>query len=274
MPELPEVETVVGGLKQAVLDQKIAKVHFNRSDLRWKIPIPVVRKVLEGQQVTAVLRRSKYIVFETNVGFCLSHLGMTGNFLLLDGIEAKHKHTHFVIEIEGRHRHLHYIDPRRFGVLTAGLGPDWKRHALIEKLGPEPLEQRSLAKYLLETATNRKVPVKSFLMNAQVIVGIGNIYACEILFKSHIHPLRPACDLNNQDWDKIVRFTRKVLRKAIATGGSSIRDFQLVDGTPGYFSIDFDVYGRSGEPCKVCKSPIQIEKLSGRSTFFCAFCQK
>ncbi|MEZ4742767.1 MAG: bifunctional DNA-formamidopyrimidine glycosylase/DNA-(apurinic or apyrimidinic site) lyase [Bdellovibrionota bacterium] len=276
MPELPEVETVARGMNQVLVGNKISAIKFYRDNLRTNIPKKELKKILVEQKVVSVFRRSKYILIETNIGNAILHLGMTGNVLCFSSKEPKIKHTHFVIEVNGVEgsRFLHYVDPRRFGLIDVYFGSDWSKHKLLVSLGPEPLESPRLSQHLYEKSRQCNVPIKSFLMNAGNVVGVGNIYACESLFMAGIDPRLPSKNLDLKSFQKIAKSIKKTLKAAIKAGGTTLKDYKNLKGDQGYFAIDLKVYGRSQKPCVQCGNDIETVRLAGRSTFFCAFCQK
>ena len=270
MPELPEVETVRRGLEKALENAIIRKVTLTRKDLRIPFP-PRFAKVLEGQRITAIKRRAKYLLFYIGKDDVLiAHLGMTGRFVIPainTGI-----HDHVIMELNDG-RTLVYNDARRFGLMTLAKKSKLYEHPLLEKLGPEPLEKEFSATYLKQELAKRNAPIKSTLMDQQLVVGVGNIYASEALFLAGIDPRKPAKSVAVKS-TKIIAAIRKVLQDAIQSGGSSLKDFVQVSGETGYFQHHFNVYGRLEKSCFVCHTPIRGERMSGRSTFFCPVCQK
>ncbi len=277
MPELPEVETVTRFIDREAKGLSFSKITFYRQQLRDPIPIELFNKVLLNRTITQVFRRSKYILAETTHGFGLFHLGMTGNVLCLAKNKPIKPHTHLIMELKARPgalpQCLHFIDPRRFGQIHAWEGPDWQQHPYILDLGPEPLEIKNLGAHLFRVSRRRKVPIKTFIMNGRVVVGVGNIYACEALFAAGINPKTQAGDLELEDYQRLARLIRATLRRAIAAGGTSFRDFKNSEGKPGYFSQALKVYGREDEECYGCGSDIQRLVQGGRSTWFCGKCQ-
>ena len=276
MPELPEVETVVRSLRETCLGYTAEKIKFYRKDIREPVPIPTFRKVLLGQRLDSIERRSKYIVMNTRVGSAIFHLGMSGQLLALKDWKPEIKHTHLVMEFnQGKQSHyLHFIDPRRFGRISAHIGPNWRKHPFIEQLGCEPLEERLLGNYLWNKGKKRSRSIKTLLMDSKIVVGIGNIYACESLFLAGVHPERSSDTISQHEYQAIAAAAKKTLRSAIKAGGTTIKDFKSMEGKLGYFSISLNVYGRSDEECKNCRSPINHIKQSGRSSWFCSSCQK
>lgn len=277
MPELPEVETTAKGLDRALQGSRVVGIQFFRDDLRSPIPKAKLERILVGERIVRVFRRSKYILIETPKGFAIVHLGMTGNALLSLNPAPFHAHTHVIVAFETAKvsaLYLHFVDPRRFGVWEAHEGADWQRHPLLVGLGAEPLEDPDLGELLWELSRKRTVPTKNLLMNAKLLVGVGNIYACEALFLARIHPLRPAGELSKKDCVKLAAAIQDVLSKAILQGGTTFRDFKNSDGELGYFAVNLKVYGRKDLPCLVCKTPIALIMHSGRSAWFCPNCQK
>ena len=276
MPELPEVETVVRSLSETCQGCTMTGLKFYRKDIREPIPISLFRKVMLGQVIESVQRRSKYIIVTTKEGSAIFHLGMSGQLLALSEGKPQLKHTHLVMRIEGKKMgcFLHFVDPRRFGRISAFQGPHWYNHPYFSDLGCEPLEERMLGKYLWSRGKKTARSIKTLLMDSKIVVGIGNIYACESLFLAGIHPERAALSLSLQDYQSIAQAAKKTLRLAIKAGGTSIKDFKNMEGKSGYFAISLNVYGRTGEQCKNCGDVIGHIKQSGRSTWFCHSCQK
>lgn len=271
MPELPEVETTRRGIEPLVANKTIAAVSIRNAGLRWPIP-DILPAVLPGQRICAVERRSKYLLFRLDRGTLIVHLGMTGHLRLASpGTECR-KHDHFSINFTDGST-LYYNDSRRFGAIL-WTGTDPLQHELLRKLGPEPLGDEFTPTYLYGRSRNRSVAVKSLLMNAAIVVGVGNIYANEALFKAGIAPQRPAGKMGRKECGRLVAAVREILGAAIAAGGTTIRDFADADGRPGYFSQELCVYGRAGRPCVTCHEPIRLVRLGQRSTYFCPRCQK
>ena len=276
MPELPEVEITRRGLIPLV-NQTVANVVIRNASMRWPIPAHLP-ETLSNQKLISLKRRAKYILaeFESSnanaSGTLLLHLGMSGRISLLDRNYPPEKHDHFDIAFQNGGV-LRLRDPRRFGaVLWAGLEPN--NHALLKPLGPEPLDDTFNAKYLHAQLSARSAATKVAIMDSHLVVGVGNIYASESLFRARIHPETPAKSLTLKQCEKLVAEIKATLNAALAAGGSSLRDFFGVDGNIGYFQQEYFTYGRTGEPCKVCSKPIICIRLGQRSTFFCAHCQK
>jgi formamidopyrimidine-DNA glycosylase len=275
MPELPEVETVRSGL-ETLLKAKptIKRVKLMRGDIRFPIPKNFV-KALEGQAITGVKRRAKYLLIETPKVALLSHLGMTGSWrlepskTLLPG-----PHDHCLIELDDG-RTLVFRDPRRFGVLDLVEPGAETTHLRLKALGPEPLDKsKYTSEYLFETSRKRKSAIKVFIMDQRVVVGVGNIYASEALFRAGIRPQKLAGKITKHESERLVAAIQAVLQEAITAGGSSIRDYKNAGGEEGSFQQRHLVYERAGEPCRVCKRPIRSKVLGGRSTYWCPNCQK
>ncbi|WP_421951895.1 bifunctional DNA-formamidopyrimidine glycosylase/DNA-(apurinic or apyrimidinic site) lyase [Pelagibacterium sp.] len=287
MPELPEVETVRRGLAPYIEGALFERVTLNRSDLRFPFPDGFVSG-LEGQRITHLGRRAKYLVATlSGGGVWLSHLGMTGAFLVADqGVneasrlnpgDSSGKHVHVVANLihpaRGRVR-LSYSDPRRFGFMD--LFAPGAANPFTDPLGPEPLGNDLSAPYLAGRLKARKGPIKTVLLDQRVIAGLGNIYVCEALHMSRIDPRRAAGTLTEREIERLVAAIRQVLEAAIAAGGSTLKDFAKADGQPGYFQHSFAVYGHEGDPCPRpgCGGTIERIVQAGRSTFFCPVCQR
>ena len=281
MPELPEVEITRRGLVP-LLNQTVANVVIRNASMRWPIPAHLPETLI-NQKLLSLKRRAKYILadFESSdaskSGTLLLHLGMSGRISLLDRNYPPEKHDHFDIafhSVDGKAGQvLRLRDPRRFGaVLWAGLQPN--NHALLAPLGPEPLDEVFNANYLHTQLKSRNAAIKVAIMDSHLVVGVGNIYASESLFRARIHPETPAKNLTIKQCEKLVSEIKATLNAALEAGGSSLRDFFGVDGNIGYFQQEYFAYGRTDEPCKVCSKPIKCIRLGQRSTFFCQSCQK
>jgi formamidopyrimidine-DNA glycosylase len=274
VPELPEVETTRRGLLPLV--GNVAKsVTIRYPTLRWPIP-QHLPQTLPNLTLRGLTRRAKYILCEfgdyTSGGTLLLHLGMSGRIQLLDCNYPPEKHDHFDIEFSNG-QVLRLRDPRRFGAVLWLDNKD-NNHVLLNSLGPEPLENGFNAKYLHTALSHKTLAIKNAIMDGHVVVGVGNIYASESLFRARIHPETPANKLTLKQCEKLVAEVKSTLNDALSAGGSSLRDFFGTDGNPGYFQQEYFVYGRTGEPCKVCTKPIQCIRLGQRSTFYCNKCQK
>jgi len=257
MPELPEVETTLRGIEPHMQGQRISRVIVRDPRLRW--PVPDEIHGAEGQRVIALRRRAKYLLIELEQGGLIIHLGMSGSLRVLSESRAAEKHDHFDIELENG-TCLRFNDPRRFGAfLWADGQPD--SHQLLSKLGPEPLSGDFSADYLHRRSRARRVAVKNFIMNGQVVVGVGNIYASEALFMAGIHPQRAAGKVSADRYASLVDSIRDVLSRAIRQGGTTLRDFVNSDGAPGYFAQELLVYDRAGSDCFQCGTAIRLNAL-------------
>ena len=265
MPELPEVATVCQQLQQSLIGDTMVALQSYVPALRY--PLTEALKGLRGR-VLSVERRSKVIIVHMAQGALLIHLGMSGK-LRLQATSKRLKHDHIVMTLSSG-RYLIYHDPRRFGFVD--YCQDLQQHRLLTGLGIEPLTAEFDGQYLYQLAQGRRCAIKTLLMNGKLIVGIGNIYAQEALFRAAIHPGCPASTLTLDHCERLASAAKAVLNEAIAKGGTTFSDFQSLDGS-GYFQIDLDVYGRSGKPCKTCQSTLQQMMISGRSTVFCDKCQ-
>lgn len=269
MPELPEVETSRRGIAPWVEHQEVRRVIVRDRRLRWPVPVDIDRQ-LPGQEIRSVSRRAKYLLFDTAAGTAMLHLGMSGSVRIIDEDEPAGKHDHVdICFLSGKA--LRFRDPRRFGSLLWTKNP--LEHALIRDLGPEPLSADFDGEYLWQKSRGRKVSIKQFIMNAVIVVGVGNIYASEALFMARIHPKRAAGRISRERMSQLSDAIKSVLDLAIRAGGTTLRDFHGGDGEPGYFRQQLDAYGRDGLPCTVCKRPIKAIVLGQRSTFYCTRCQ-
>jgi len=270
MPELPEVETAMRGLEARLVGRTFKSVIQRRANLRFPLPENLPER-LTGCRIVGFSRRAKYILAELdNAHSLLLHLGMSGR-LVFDGQSAGiHEHLTFGFD-DGSI--LRYVDPRRFGMLDLIAETELGRHPRLSTLGLEPLDQSFDGKALSQILKSRSSPIKTAIMNQKLLVGVGNIYACESLFKSRISPFRPADSLRPAESRRLAEAIQDVLRAAIKAGGSSLRDYVQTDGELGYFQHQFDVYGRAELPCPVCHDPIKSSVQANRTTFFCERCQ-
>ena len=274
MPELPEVETTLNGLRPHLLRAKIARLVVRERRLRWPIQAGLENKV-RGRTVTAMRRRGKYMVIDLDRGGLLIHLGMSGSFRVLTKTaadESIQSHDHYDL-ITDRGRIIRYRDPRRFGCLLWS-ADDPMTHQRIRDLGIEPLQSSFTGAHLYRVVRGRTVAVKNLVMDGRVVVGVGNIYASEALFDAGIHPLRGCHRISEERYQRLVESIQKILNAAIQRGGSTIRDFAGIDGQPGYFEQELMVYGREGESCGRCKAHIRNITIGQRSTFYCPGCQR
>ncbi len=283
MPELPEVETVRRGLTSAMEGVVIERVEVNRPDLRWPFPDRMADR-LSGKRVNRLWRRSKYILIDlSSAETLLIHLGMSGRMIVSGDplgqfvhnhpTPAKHDHVVFYMANGAR---VTFNDPRRFGAMDLMATDAADQHKLLSSLGPEPLGNDFYEDHLISAFRNKNTPVKSALLDQRIVAGLGNIYVCEALFRAGVSPRRKAGQVSKQRVAALVPVIRQVLQDAIEAGGSSLRDFRQADGELGYFQHSFDVYGREGEPCRTngCNGSIQRITQSGRSSFYCAQCQR
>ncbi len=271
MPELPEVETTRRGIRPYLEGRRIERVVVRDRRLRWPVPTRLTR-ALPGEKVQSVERRAKYLLMRFSGGTVISHLGMSGSFRIVRTGEAPEKHDHVDLELEGN-KTLRFRDPRRFGCML-WTTKDPHQHQLLQDLGPEPLGDEFTADHLHAKSRGRSVAVKSFLMDAKVVVGVGNIYANEALFRSGIHPTRRAGRVSKQRYAALVEAVRDVLQASLRAGGTTLRDFASAHGSPGYFVVQLSVYDREGQPCVQCSQPIRCQRVSQRSTYYCPRCQR
>ncbi len=283
MPELPEVETVRRGLSPAMEGAVIERADVNRPDLRWPFPDRMAER-LTGQRVDRLRRRSKYILADLSGGeTLLIHLGMSGRMTVsgdpLGQFAHNHpmpeKHDHVVFHMANGAR-ITFNDPRRFGAMDLLPTATAEQHKLLAVLGPEPLGNDFHEQHLIDAFKGRNTPVKSALLDQGIVAGLGNIYVCEALYRGRVSPRRKAGQISAPRVAALVPIIRQVLQDAIEAGGSSLRDFRQADGELGYFQHSFDVYGREGEACRTdgCGGEIKRITQSGRSSFYCAQCQR
>jgi len=309
MPELPEVETTRAGLEPLIVGHKIIAMYIYDARLRWPVDKTIVQQV-QNAKILTVKRRSKYLLIETSQGcsnsfasksldqeglldqtlldqklnetthqggaggqvnILMIHLGMSGRLQVVSKCTPREKHSHIEWQLSSG-QVLRYTDPRRFG--SVHLLANTSHHRLLDKLGPEPLDNSFNGPYLLSILKKRRQAIKLLIMNAHIVVGVGNIYASESLFRAKIHPSTPASMVSRQKVTALVAAIKDTLGLAIAAGGTTLRDFQDSTGQPGYFKQELLVYGRAGEPCKVCTQPIAMMQQAQRATYFCAKCQK
>ena len=268
MPELPEVETTRRGIEPFLSGQTIARINVRESRLRWPVALP---DHLSGSMVKSVARRAKYILIETASGALIVHLGMSGSLRVVAPNDAPRLHDHIDIEVRNG-QWLRYNDPRRFGSFHFAEHPS-AQHWLLKNLGPEPLGNEFSGDYLFATSRQRKVAVKNHIMDGKVVVGVGNIYAAESLFRAGIRPSTPACKVSRLAYRFLAEAIREILANAINVGGTTLRDFVGSDGQPGYFKQSLNVYGRQREACNVCQSSLKLQILGQRSTVYCPTCQ-
>ncbi len=270
MPELPEVETTRRGVKPYSEGAQVVDLVVRDHRLRWPIPANLAQRLV-GQTIERVERRAKYLLFQTANGTLLIHLGMSGSLRVMDPAESPLRHDHFDIVLDSD-RCLRYNDPRRFGCCL-WLEPG-EEHPLLSHLGPEPLSAAFDGALLYRRSRGRKGPVKNFVMDGKVVVGVGNIYANEALFLAGIRPDRAAGRISLARYNRLAHFIKQVLTSAIDQGGTTLRDFVGGDGKPGYFAQQLFVYGRGGEPCKTCGTLLRELRLSQRISVYCVTCQR
>jgi len=275
MPELPEIETIKRGII-SLETQTILKVVVRNPKLRYAVDSDL-DLILKNVKIDRISRRAKYLIFDVSAkhnaqhGHLIIHLGMSGSLTLTDNYTPLKKHDHVDI-IFGSGNVLRYNDPRRFGciIYTKNL----ENSALLQHLGPEPLTDEFKAKYLFDKLSNKLSSIKQLIMDNTIVVGVGNIYACEALFLAKISPLRPGKSISKRETESLVKCIKQVLEQAIELGGSSISDYKHADGSLGYFQNIHNVYGRSGKPCKLCNETILEKRLGQRNSFYCINCQK
>ena len=283
MPELPEVETIMRGISPFLAGATIKRIKLNRADLRWPFPENFASRVKESK-VLNLKRRSKYILINLSTGeTLLIHLGMSGKILVSDSKIGNYfyessklaKHDHVIFELNGG-TIITYNDPRRFGAMDLAKTDDLNNHKFLEKLGPEPLGNNFNSDYLKIELSKKESPIKNVLLNQSVVAGLGNIYVCEALFMSGISPKKIACKISKNKCEELVQNIRAVLISAIEAGGSSLKDFTDIQGNSGYFQFEFYVYGRENESCKTINCDRKIKRISqsGRSSFYCPYCQR
>jgi formamidopyrimidine-DNA glycosylase len=270
MPELPEVETTRRGIAPHIEGRRVTGVVLRRPDLRWPIPREVA-ELLPGQVIDSVDRRAKYLLLNTSAGTALLHLGMSGMLRVLpaDTPIAKHDHVDIAFDTGSV---LRFTDPRRFGALLWQMPGE--THELLEGIGPEPLTDDFDGERVYQLSRGRTAPVKTFLMDNAVVVGVGNIYASEALFAAGIDPRRAAGKVSRERYLRLAQEVKRILALAINRGGTTLRDFLAPDGAPGYFFQELFAYGRAGEACKVCGTPIRVVTLGQRASFYCPHCQR
>ncbi len=271
MPELPEVETTRRGISAHVVGRRVVEVIVREPRLRWPVPRAIARE-WPGQTIRRVSRRAKYLLLENAGATAILHLGMSGSLSLVQPNTPAGKHDHVDVVLDGP-RLLRFNDPRRFGALL------WTRespleHPLLSGLGPEPLGPDFSGDWLYRLARGRRAAVKHFIMDARVVVGVGNIYASEALYRARISPVRAAGRISLARYRDLAQAVADVLSEAIEAGGTTLRDFVDGEGRPGYFRHHLQVYGRAGEPCPQCGVPIRRRVIGQRASFHCPRCQR
>lgn len=271
MPELPEVETTRRGIAPHLLGRQVSAVIVRQPRLRWPIPSGLAGH-LQGQVLEDVVRRGKYLLLRFPAGTLILHLGMSGSLRVLDTHIPVRKHEHFEL-VFSHGKALRLDDPRRFGAVL-WTAEDPRQHELLCRLGPEPLLEEFSADYLHRASRGRRLAIKSFIMDSHIVVGVGNIYASESLFRAGIHPLRVAGATSLARYQRLVTAIKEVLQESIVQGGTSLRDFTDAEGQPGYFAQSLFVYGRGGEPCLHCAAFIRHITQGQRSSYYCPHCQR
>jgi formamidopyrimidine-DNA glycosylase len=271
MPELPEVETTRRGIAPALMARRVLHVVVRDRRLRWPIEAHL-ETTMRHQTVRSVERRAKYILIGFDTGTLILHLGMSGSLRIVDAGDPPRLHDHFDIHLDSG-KSLRFHDPRRFGsALWTAANPF--EHKLLAKLAAEPLSKEFDAEYLFRATRKRSVAIKSFIMNSQMVVGVGNIYASEALFRARIAPRRAARRVTRLEAAALTRAIKDVLTEAIEIGGTTLRDYVNADGIPGYFRQQLFVYEREGQPCRICRAPVKQFAQGQRSTYWCNGCQR
>lgn len=271
MPELPEVETTRRGIEPHVAGRRIERLAVHDRRLRWPVDLAMIAAVA-GTAIRRAGRRAKYLLLETDAGTLILHLGMSGSLRVMPAATPRVIHDHVDIELDSGQT-LRFNDPRRFGSLIFTTG-DPAQHPLLKSLAPEPLEDEFDGEYLWKVTRRRAVAIKQLIMNSRLVVGVGNIYASEALFRARVRPRRAARNLSRAECNKLARAIKATLAMAVKVGGTTLRDYVGVDGNPGYFRQRLYVYERAGKPCRVCGKPVRQFTQGGRSTYWCANCQK
>ena len=274
MPELPEVESLVRGVREDLVGKLFVAVSFSRPDIREVIPASRIKDILVGQNVTDVTRRGKYMLIHTQKGALGVHLGMSGRFVGNTTTDELAAHTHARFEVKGG-REYRFIDPRRFGRLFSVEPGETGSHPFLAKLGVEPLAMDvDLSRILFNASRNRRQPIKVFLMDSEIVVGVGNIYASEVLWRARVNPHTPSSEILVKTFKVISRQIIGVLSEAIKAGGTTFRDYRDKDGNPGYFQTNLAVYGKDAKECRRCAALIVKTTQAARSTYHCPVCQK
>jgi formamidopyrimidine-DNA glycosylase len=270
MPELPEVETTRKGIEPHAVGHRIAALEVHEPRLRWPVPRDLAAQAA-GQKILRVGRRAKYLLLELESGTLVLHLGMSGSLRVLPSSTPRQLHDHLDIRLDSGQT-LRFNDPRRFGSLHFTRSPD--KHPLLAALAPEPFDSAFGPEYLFRITRHRRVAIKQLLMNSRLVVGVGNIYASEALFRAKVRPRREARSLSRVEAGRLARAVRTVLGAAIRVGGTTLRDYVRADGSPGYFRQKLYVYERAGEPCRKCGTAVKQLTQGQRSTYYCPTCQK
>lgn len=270
MPELPEVETTRRGIEPHIVGRVVTRLVVRNPHLRWHVPAKL-EKELAGQTIESVTRRGKYLLLATAAGTAILHLGMSGSLRVVACSQAADKYDHVDIVLDSGDC-LRLRDPRRFGSLL-WTRDEPLRHKLLRNLGPEPLSPDFSGGYLHQTLRGRRRNIRDTLLDSRLVAGVGNIYANEALFAAGLRPTRPAGKITQTQCDRLVTAIRETLQRALRAGGTTLRDFRDSRGRPGYFQQSLKVYGREGEPCRRCHTPVRLKRLGQRSAFYCPKCQ-
>jgi len=273
MPELAEVETLKRYMEKHALFEKVREVEVRRAALRYPISIPKLQNDTNSAVIISANRIAKFLTLELdNSNSIIFHLGMSGRLTIKPEDYTSEKHDHVIFKLYSG-KNLVFNDPRRFGMIYCCKSSDLRGQVFLKNMGQEPLEDNFSTNYLTSKLLNKKASIKSAIMDSRIVVGIGNIYAAESLFKAKIHPERIACSLSYKEVESLVVSIKEVLTKAINAGGTSLKDFVNGDNKPGYFQQELNVYGRLGKECFVCNSSVRQTKQAGRATYFCPSCQ-
>jgi formamidopyrimidine-DNA glycosylase len=270
MPELPEVETTKQGIKPHLEGQIITGITVRNPKFRLPVP-PNIDELCSGKKITAVTRRAKYLLIHLSKGYILIHLGMSGHLRIVPISTNPEKHDHIDLMLNNG-LNLRFCDPRRFGLFLY-IDENPHQHSLLAHLGPEPLSEKFTADYLYQRMRNKNMPIKSLIMNNDIVVGVGNIYATESLFLAGVHPQTPAKKISESQCLVLTNHIKQILTSAIEAGGTTLRDFYTFDGKPGYFSVSLKVYGRKKQPCLQCDTIVETVIIGGRHSAFCPQCQ-
>lgn len=274
MPELPEIEVLRRSLEPHLVGDRIERVEVRNPALREPVATAGLRRGAQRREVTALRRRSKYLLIDLEGGWTVAvHLGMSGRLTLVPAGTPREPHEHLAFHLRSGRR-LRLRDPRRFGLVFALPTAELASDLHFVHLGVEPLEAGFSAEFLAGAAAGRRGPVKAFLMDARVVVGVGNIYASESLYRAGVHPARPVSRISRERWERVAESVVAVLRQAIAEGGTTLNDFADGEGRSGYFQVSLSVYDREGAPCPACGRPVRRIVQAGRSTFYCPRCQR
>jgi formamidopyrimidine-DNA glycosylase len=271
MPELPEVETTCRGIAPHVIDKNINSIIVRDSRLRWPVE-PAVSVATAGRSILKVERRAKYILLQLDNGHLIIHLGMSGSLRILDEKSPHEKHDHLDICLNSGVV-IRYRDPRRFGSVHWTCDDPYK-YWLLKDLGPEPFSEEFTGAYLYKRSRGRSLSVKLFIMDSHNVVGVGNIYANEALFQARIRPHAQAGKISLPRYERLAKSIKIILNDAIAQGGTTLRDFVSGAGRPGYFQQELSVYGRGGQPCRLCNRALRVTLINQRATYYCGTCQR